>query len=69
MTAQLYRDLAWLPQKPPDFADRCKAVLDGPGLGLKLQALAHHALDGNDLARLAKTVARARNRRGFRWRR
>jgi len=60
MTAQLYRDLAWLPQKPADFAEQCKAALEGPGLGLRLQALANHALDGNDLVRLAKTVTMAR---------
>lgn len=61
MSAQLYRDLGWLPRKPDDFVGLCKAALDDPAdLGARLRGLAGYALDGNDFERMAKLVARAR---------
>lgn len=61
MTVQLYRDLTWLPNKPEDFAAQCKALLQSrEAIGAQLRQLATHALDENDLNRLAKVVGRAR---------
>ncbi|MBV8666298.1 MAG: HAD family hydrolase [Burkholderiaceae bacterium] len=64
MTNALYRDLAWLPPKPEDFGARCKALPSSvdasTDIGTVLRALANHALDGNDLERLAKALQRTR---------
>jgi FkbH-like protein len=55
----LYARLAWLPLAPGDFNTACKALaaIAAPGAGL--MALANHALDDNQLARLGRVVATA----------
>ena len=61
MSAALYAELAWLPPAPADFAARCRAALGGEdGVGSRLQAIASHALDENQLNRLAAAIGRAR---------
>jgi FkbH-like protein len=61
MSEHLYRDLAWLPPPPPDFAARCRAVAESTGESSRqVQALASYALDENQLNRLAKTIAALR---------
>lgn len=58
----LYAELQWLPRAPQDFSEKLKALGDGtPPLGKKLQALALHALDLNQLTRLAKFILKARS--------
>jgi FkbH-like protein len=60
MSAELYTELAWLPRPPEDFAAQCRHVLETDGdLGLRIQALARHALEENQLVRLAKLIAEA----------
>jgi FkbH-like protein len=60
MSASLHVDLAWLPAPPADFAQACRAALDGgEGLGRRLRWLASHRLDQNGLARLAATIKKA----------
>jgi FkbH-like protein len=62
MTVELYRALTWLSEKPEDFAAQCKSVIQsGEAIGAQLRQLANHALDENDLVRLAKLVSRARD--------
>jgi FkbH-like protein len=57
----LYAELQWLPRVPQDFGDRLKALGVSPGpLGRELQLLASHALDLNQLTKLAKAIARAK---------
>jgi FkbH-like protein len=58
----LYRDLTWLPPAPADFR-RTLAALDpaSPSLGGDLRALATHALDLDDLSRVARALGRARD--------
>ena len=57
----LYSELRWMLPTPEDFSDRLKALEDSPGpLGLEVQALAKHALDLNQLRKLAKAIARAK---------
>lgn len=64
MCLPLFRDLSWLPEPPPDFNLRCRAVLDDPsGLGRRLQALASSRLDENQLNHLAKVIARTTKER------
>lgn len=61
MSKDIYADLAWLPRAPADFSAQCATALDGAdNLGTRLQGLANHALDENQLNRLAKTIGRAR---------
>ena len=57
----LYAELQWLPHAPGEFSTRLKALAnaDGP-LGQELQALASHALDLNQLTKLAKVISKAR---------
>jgi FkbH-like protein len=57
MNSSLYRHLTWLPVPPVDFNDRCRnlATLDGP-IGKSLRALSSHALNENQLARLARAI-------------
>jgi FkbH-like protein len=63
MSNALYARLAWLPAAPEDFSARCRQLLDEPAdLGVRLQRLANHALDENQLNRLAKVIQRARDR-------
>ena len=57
----LYSELQWLPRAPRDFSERLKALRNSTGpLGRELQALALHALDLNQLTKLAKAIDRAR---------
>jgi FkbH-like protein len=65
MGAGLYAELAWLPRPPEDFYARCRSASEEEegSLGLSVQALARYALDENQLIRLAKLVAGARQRR------
>lgn len=59
MSANLYADLAWLPNAPADFSQACRGLPEREGdLGGVLRALATHALDENQLVRLAKVVGR-----------
>src|ERR1700678_540244 len=58
----LYSELQWLPRPPREFRERLKALEIGPGhLGRELQSLALHALDLNQLTKLAKTIGKARS--------
>jgi len=64
MSPDLFRDLTWLPQPPPDFSVHCRRLLDStPPYGARLRALASHALNENQLNRLAKLMATARESR------
>jgi FkbH-like protein len=57
----LYSELEWLPRAPQDFAERLKSLGSSAGpIGRELQALALHALDLNQLTKLAKGISRAR---------
>ena len=57
----LYAELQWLPRAPRDFAGRLKAFgTSAESLGRELGALAMHALDLNQLTKLAKVIDRAR---------
>jgi FkbH-like protein len=61
MSNSIYADLFWLPAPPEDFASTCRSVLDAESdLGKTLQYLARHRLNGNQLGRLAKVLAKAR---------
>jgi FkbH-like protein len=61
MSQRLYRDMTWLPPAPSDFRKQCRGVLEATSdLGVCLQRLAAHALDGNHLNHLAEVVERAR---------
>jgi FkbH-like protein len=56
----LYSELQWLPPAPKDFSDRLRTLGNSPGpLGLELQALAKHALNLNQLTKLASVITRA----------
>jgi FkbH-like protein len=64
MGAGLYTQLAWLPRPSEDFHAQCHGLSEHQGsLGLGIQALAHHALDENQLTSLAKLIAEAREQR------
>ena len=57
----LYSELQWLPRPPPEFRQRLKALENSAGhLGRELQSLALHALDVNQLTKLAKIIVKAR---------
>ncbi len=59
MSAGLYADLEWLPKAPADFSQQCRTLCERDGdLGDALRFLATHALDDNQLTRLAKAVER-----------
>ncbi len=62
MTA-LHAGLAWLPP-PEDFVAQCRSLDEDTAvsLGRRVQALARHGLDENQLHRLARAIARARER-------
>lgn len=61
MSASIFADLSWLPKPPDDFSRICRELAAREGdLGTALQQLASHALDENELVRLAKTLARAK---------
>jgi FkbH-like protein len=56
----LYAELQWLPRAPKEFAGRLKALRNGSrSLGREVQALASHALDLNQLTKLAKVIGKA----------
>lgn len=58
---QLYAELQWLPRAPHDFSAKLKALGNADGaFGAELQALAGHALDLNQLTKLAKAIDKAR---------
>jgi FkbH-like protein len=58
----LYSELQWLPRAPRDFSGRLKALENLAGsLGNELRSLALHALDLNQLTRLAKAIDQARS--------
>ncbi len=62
MSSNLYMNMEWLPPAPADFSAQCKALLQTPdGLGKRIQALAGHMLDENNLSRLAKAIRKARD--------
>jgi FkbH-like protein len=57
----LYAELGWLPRVPQEFPARLKALGNSGGpLGTELQALALHALDLNQLTKLAKAIGKMR---------
>jgi FkbH-like protein len=58
MSSSLFANLSWLPPAPADFAALCRAVPEAAGAHVKF--LAGHALDGNQLERLAKAIGKAR---------
>jgi len=61
----LYSQLQWLPRAPQDFSERLRALGSSPGpLGRDLQALTSHALDLNQLTKLAKALDKARGNAG-----
>ena len=61
MCLPLFRELSWLAKSPPDFALRCRALLDNAtDLGRRLRELASFGLDENQLNYLAKAIAKAR---------
>jgi FkbH-like protein len=63
MSLDLFRSLSWLPEPPPDFSARCRAVFDQDtetALGLRLQSLASFALNENQLNHLARAISKAR---------
>ena len=60
MSASLYLDLQWLPRAPDNFAQRCHALSkDRDGFGKKAMDLASHALDEQQLNRLARIISEA----------
>ena len=62
MSNHLYTQLAWLPAAPTDFSAQCRTLADDPAdLGQRLRLLANHALDENQLNKLAKAMQRARD--------
>jgi FkbH-like protein len=57
----LYTELQWLPTAPNDLSARIRAVQDATGpVGREIQAIANHALDLNQLTRLARAIDRRR---------
>jgi FkbH-like protein len=62
VSVELYRELAWLPKPPADFASRCKALAGNSGpLGKNIRFLATHALDEHQLSRLGRTIETTRH--------
>lgn len=58
---KLYTELQWLPRAPQDFSERLKSLGNSTGsIGRDLQALALHALDLNQLTKLAKVIGKTR---------
>ncbi len=56
----LFSELQWLPGTPPEFSDRLRGIGTlAANLGGEIQALASHALDLNQLTRLAKVIGKA----------
>jgi FkbH-like protein len=62
MSHSIYAELSWLPRPPADFSAQCRGALEGEGeLGKAFRTLASHALDENQLNRLARTIDKARD--------
>jgi FkbH-like protein len=62
MSNNLYSQLAWLPAAPDEFSLQCRQLSGDPSdLGKRVQRLASHALDENQLNRLAKAIQKARD--------
>ena len=62
MSNDLYSQLGWLPAAPDEFSMECRQLLRSPAdLGKRVQHLASHALDENQLNRLAKAIQKARD--------
>jgi FkbH-like protein len=58
----LYAQLQWLPRVSEEFPARLKALGNSTGpLGRELRAVALHALDLNQLTKLAKAIGKARS--------
>ena len=58
----LYAELQWLPRAPQDFSEKLKLLgKSKSGLGGRIQALAGHSLDLNQLTKLAKVIGGARD--------
>ncbi len=58
----LYAELQWLPRVPLEFPDRLRALGNTKdSLGRELQELSLHALDLNQLTKLAKVIGKARS--------
>ncbi len=60
MSRNLFSSMQWLPQPPEDFSAQCRAVPAADDPGRRLQYLASHALNENQLNRLAGALARTR---------
>lgn len=61
MSRNLYANMMWLPKPPGDFSKRCRQLPEADGSpGRQMQFLATHALDENQLNRLAAALGRAR---------
>lgn len=61
MSNRIYLDLSWLPKPPEDFSARCRSLLEQTAdIGKRIQVLASHSLDENQLNRLAKMIVKAR---------
>jgi FkbH-like protein len=58
VSENLYTGLQWLPAAPDDFNARCKALAQDNSPGPAIQALAKHALDETQLARLGRAILR-----------
>ncbi len=60
MSARFLETLGWLPPSPPDFKERIKALGQSESPGREVRFLATHALDGNQLNRLANALKQLR---------
>jgi hypothetical protein len=62
---ELYRNLAWLPAPPADFSSRCKKLPERvTSFGIETRALATHAFDEHQLARLGRAIEAVRAKGG-----
>jgi FkbH-like protein len=58
---QLYTELHWLPRAPQDFSRRLNDLANSEdSTGSRLQSLAMHALDLNQLTKLARAIEKSR---------
>ena len=60
MSRNLFANMLWLPQPPEDFSAQCRRMPAAGDTGRQLQYLASHALNENQLNRLAGALARTR---------
>ncbi len=61
MSSDLYANLSWLPDAPLGFSAECRAILERTDpIAPSLQALASHSLNVNQLSRLARLLAAAK---------